>query len=127
MSGACLRIGPERHVYFGSVDTTLPAMGSCTSEPEKPKQGPDTKKWISTDPHAQQVGQRNPQGNNVQPLIQPPNSQQPGAYNPGGFIHPQAVPRVGAPMRQPQGGTLTFIALYNYSARTAEDLSFSKG
>ena len=60
-----------------------------------------------------------------QPLI---NHQQ-GGYNPGGpFMHPQQVPRIGGPMRPQQpGGALQFVALYNYSARTAEDLSFSKG
>lgn len=36
--------------------------------------------------------------------------------------------RIGAPMMPGAGGgALTFVALYSYDARTAEDLSFTKG
>lgn len=48
-----------------------------------------------------------------------------GPFSPGGFM--PGGPTQGVGMPRSQQGALTFIALYSYSARTAEDLSFSKG
>lgn len=49
-------------------------------------------------------------------------AHQPMNANP--FSRGPAVPSVGAPGG---GGALSFVALFDYDARTAEDLSFRKG
>ena len=54
------------------------------------------------------------------PSMMPPQQVRSGPFNAGGFV--QAGPHPGG-----GGGALTYVALYSYSARTAEDLSFVKG
>ena len=112
-------------------------MGCCASQPEAPKPGAESRSYVSQ--HSQQQQQQH-----FTPVVQPHTNQMAAVH------HPQQQPRqFGAPMqhnqlrgpfnpnfvqvgpqpvgRQQPGGALTFVALYNYSARTAEDLSFVKG
>ena len=105
-------------------------MGSCTSQQSTPKAGKDTTSYVPQSSHP-------PQGNQVNASGIPQHSQQPGhaavqqlgPFNATNFI-PSGQPQVGGPITLPApgaGGALTFVALYSYSARTTEDLSFSKG
>lgn len=51
-----------------------------------------------------------------------------GPMQPGGaFARGYNMPQMGATGASVGGGALSFVALYNYDARTAEDLSFVKG
>lgn len=110
-------------------------MGCCTSQSETPKVGANSQAFVPP-----QQRQPPPQSQAVmsQPTAMAMHQHQQhqmkmaasqhrqGPFNPGGFVH--GVPTQGGAMIRPQqSGALTFIALYNYSARTAEDLSFVKG
>ena len=106
-------------------------MGCCTSQPSTPKAGKDTTSYVPQPSHP-------PQGNQVNASGIPQHPQQPGhaavhrsgPFNATNFIPSGQPQKVGGPMMRPApgaGGALTFVALYNYSARTAEDLSFAKG
>jgi len=97
-------------------------MGCCASA-DKPQKNQESVSFTNAPKHQQasanmgggrgpQIGHQPPQGYNSQPRANPTNpfaSQAPAAGPPGG------------------GGALSFIALFDYDARTAEDLSFRKG
>lgn len=117
-------------------------MGGCASSPEEP-QKKDNSVQYTKQQHQQyhQQGQRQrpvgPASHGV-PTRQSPHTQQyhhqqpvssiSGPVQPGGGFGRAYIPGVSAPAVQGGGGgALTFVALYNYDARTAEDLSFSKG
>ncbi len=115
-------------------------MGGCTSSPEEPKKNPDSVQY--THQYQQQQHQRagGPASHGVPrqgPVSHAPqyhHQQQhqvasiSGPVQPGGGFGRAYIPGVGAPAVQGGGGgALTFVALYNYEARTAEDLSFAKG
>jgi len=102
-------------------------MGCCTSAPEQPKKKADSVSFT----HQSQTTSNSTHQVRVMPSHQPQQvsqisgPMQPGnpfqrAYMPGQI----GAPTVGAPVG---GGALTFVALYNYEARTSEDLSFMKG
>lgn len=102
-------------------------MGCCASQSETPKAGENSTSFVpqrTAQPPTQQP--TTPQGTGMaMPLRQPPSKvisgpQRGGPFNNVGFIQPGSMPRT-------QPGALTFVALYSYSARTAEDLSFVKG
>ena len=95
-------------------------MGCCASA--EPQKNQESVSFTNAPKHQQasaNVGARGPQmghqpaqGYNSQPRAAPANPfapQAPAAGPPGG------------------GGALSFIALFDYDARTAEDLSFRKG
>ena len=110
-------------------------MGCCASSPEKPKtqsgsvsytnQTNTGYKQPAQQPQSQlQIGHGNmhtgmPQG---RPMAVSGPMQAGGAFS-RGFNMPQMA-ATGAAVG---GGALSFVALYNYDARTAEDLSFVKG
>ena len=105
-------------------------MGCCTSAPEKPRKKSDSVSYTN---------QTNPQKHEPQIQIthNPPHgghiprghvSNISGPMHAGGAFSRAYVPQVGAPSIPGAGaGALTFVALYNYEARTKEDLSFGKG
>ena len=104
-------------------------MGCCTSAPEQPKKKADSVSFT----HQSQTTSNSTHQVRVMPSHQPQQvsqisgPMQPGnpfqrAYMPGQIQI--GSPTVGAPVG---GGALTFVALYNYEARTSEDLSFMKG
>ena len=115
-------------------------MGCCASTPsERPKPTDDSKAYVPK----QSPGGAHSNNNVHMPPSQPshmyPQQQAPrqmsapvhqqqgprsGPFNPGGGG--PFNPGIGGPTR-PHGGVLTYVALYSYSARTAEDLSFIKG
>ena len=118
-------------------------MGCCASQPETPKPVPGSVTYTQQQSAQQQHQQHHPNasaGNQVQFQQRKPAAVS-GPMGGGGQPHggPFGAPRaygapggqMGGPMMggagRGQGGALTFIALYNYSARTAEDLSFVKG
>ena len=119
-------------------------MGCCASQPETPKPVPGSVTYTQQQSAQQQHQQHHPSnasaGNQVQFQQRKPAAVS-GPMGGGGQPHggPFGAPRgygapggqMGGPMMggagRGQGGALTFIALYNYSARTAEDLSFVKG
>lgn len=111
-------------------------MGCCTSSPEEPKKIDGSVSFTSQkaaqqqrqqaghgghgQPHTgAQVHMGHPQagGYNRQPVIAVPNNQS----NPFSRVGPATQSLGGG------GGALTFVALFDYEARTAEDLSFHKG
>ena len=110
-------------------------MGCCASTPpERPKPTDESNAYVRKQSPAGQPNNSNRAPTQQVPLhsqqreqrqttaaIQPgPRS---GPFNAGG----------GGPFNQAMGmrpqpaGVLTYVALYSYSARTAEDLSFMKG
>ena len=112
-------------------------MGGCTSSPEKPKTKSDSVSFTSQqqnvqkfDAHGGHVSMQQHRGYGG-----PQHHQQPRVTNIGGPMQPsnpfQRANMVGGgPVHiTPGGGTgaLSFVALYDYDARTAEDLSFRKG
>lgn len=98
-------------------------MGCCTSAPEQPKKKADS---VSFTHQSQSNAQQQVR---VMPSHHPPVSQISGPMQPGNPFQRAYMPgQIGAPMGAPVGGgALTFVALYNYDARTSEDLSFMKG
>lgn len=123
-------------------------MGCCTSKPETPKPAAGSVTYTSQHPtqpspgmgrsggvgqvHPVSPGRLNiahhPQPQQMQ-IGGPMGQQRSGPFAPrfGGQQAMVGQPMIGGPMRPQQGGALTFVALYNYTARTAEDLSFVKG
>ena len=103
-------------------------MGCCTSATEKPQKKVESVSFTTQKP-AQPVQTRG-QVNMNHP---------PGGYGGGqmrGGVHQQPMPtgvtanpfqRGPAMQGTSGGGALTFVALFDYEARTAEDLSFRKG
>lgn len=109
-------------------------MGCCTSAPEKPKKKTESVSYTQQQATFPQQGQRYTQEPQVHISRGPPG------YNASNISGPMApgmspfgrsyMPQVGPPtvsLPGVGGGALTFVALYNYDARTAEDLSFNKG
>lgn len=110
-------------------------MGCCASQSETPKAGANSQAFVppqSRQPPVQpQPGMSQPAAmamhqHQQHQLKMAHSHQRQGPFNPG--FMPGVPTHGGAIVRQQQtGGALTFIALYSYSARTAEDLSFVKG
>ena len=127
-------------------------MGGCTSSPEKPKQNSGSVAYTQKQQQQQQAA--HPQHNSGQPqqsrAVNMPHGGGGGGGGgyPGGSAHmmqPMAGsisgPMQGNPFQRGmpgmgmggpmggggRGGTLTYIALYDYDARTHEDLTFRKG
>ena len=113
-------------------------MGSCVSSPERPQKNTESVSFT----HQQQNPQRYQHGNQPnQPRTYPMQQQQQpsmgisGPMQPGNPFQRGGMPgqmRIGQPMGGGGGGgggggALSFVALYEYTARTAEDLSFHKG
>ena len=97
-------------------------MGCCASTPsERPKPTDESKAYVPKPPLGGAHQQQPPRQIPAPDQQQGPRS---GPFNPGGGG--PFNPGIGGPMR-PHGGVLTYVALYSYSARTAEDLSFIKG
>lgn len=114
-------------------------MGGCASNPEKPKQNPTSVAFTSQQQQNSQI--RHNSG--------PPSShaiaiQRSGGYTGGPQTHmmapmgsisspmqnnpfQRAMPGVGVMSGSTAGGALTYVALYDYDARTHEDLTFRKG
>ena len=116
------------------------AMGCCTSSPEEPKKKSDSVQYTNQQQRQQVLpSQGVPRQAPVSHLQQYHQQQQPrqfvsnisGPVQPGGGFGRAYIPGMGAPVVPGGGGggggALTFVALYNYDARTAEDLSFIKG
>ena len=129
-------------------------MGGCTSSPEKPKQNSGSVAYTQKQQQQQQAA--HPQHNSG-PVSQSRAVNMPhggggggGGGYPGGsathMMQPMAGsisgPMQGNPFQRGMpgmgmggpmggggrgGGTLTYIALYDYDARTHEDLTFRKG
>ena len=123
------------------------AMGCCASTPpERPKPTDESKAYVpkqSPGGHPNNSGHVHNMPPSQQPMMHPSamqHQQQPrqmsapmhhqqprsGPFNPPGGPFIQPGPIIGVPMQRPPGA-LTYVALYSYSARTAEDLSFIKG
>ena len=113
------------------------AMGCCTSSPEKPK----TQSGSVSYTNQQNAGYKQP-AHQSQPQLQTshghpghnmhmaPQQRVPavsGPMQPGGAFSRGFMPPMGGTGAGVGGGALSFVALYNYEARTAEDLSFIKG
>ena len=118
-------------------------MGGCTSSPEKPKQNSGSVAFTS---QQQQPGSQihhnsgppqshamnMPRGGGGYPVGQPAHMMQPMSSSISGPMQGNPFQR-GMPGMGPmtggggRGGTLTYIALYDYDARTHEDLTFRKG
>ena len=120
-------------------------MGSCTSSPEKPKQNSGSVAYTQKQQqqqasahhnagmpqqthsmNIQHAGQPRYQGG-PQHMMSPMSSSISGPMQGNPFQ--RGIPGVGV---GPMGGggrvgTLTYIALYDYDARTHEDLTFRKG
>jgi fyn-related kinase len=97
-------------------------MGCCASTPsERPKPTDESKAYVPKQSPGGAGQQQPPRQIPAPDQQQGPRS---GPFNPGGGG--PFNPGIGGPMR-PHGGVLTYVALYSYSARTAEDLSFIKG
>ena len=99
-------------------------MGCCTSAAEPQKKNESVSFQRSGQQQQQQQGVvggggqvRVNQGYNRQPMHQQPVATPQGS-------NPFANRTVGPATT---GGALTFVALFDYEARTAEDLSFRKG
>ena len=124
-------------------------MGGCTSSPEKPKQNPGSVAYTQKQ-QLQQQQASHPQHNSGQPVQSHAMNVQRGGGGggyPGGSSHIMqpmggniSGPMQGNPFQRgmpgmgmgqmpgaPSRGTLTYIALYDYDARTHEDLTFRKG
>ena len=105
-------------------------MGCCTSAPEQPKKKSDSVQY--TPQQSQHPAGRRQEPSRI-PVTHAPQqhvSSISGPMQPGGGFGRPYMPNIGAPMVPGGGGgggALTFVALYNYEARTAEDLSFVKG
>lgn len=112
-------------------------MGGCTSSPEKPKTKSDSVSFTS---QQQTVQKFDAHGGHIHAQQQQrgyggPQHQQRITANIGGPMQPnnpfqRANIVGGGPVHIPPGGgsgALSFVALYDYDARTAEDLSFAKG
>ena len=121
-------------------------MGGCASSPEKPKQNSGS---VAYTQKQQQQQAAHPQHNSgsVQPsrAMNMPHGGGGGGGYPGGSAHmmppmassisgpmqgnpfQRSMPGMVGPMSSNRGGTLTYIALYDYDARTHEDLTFRKG
>lgn len=109
-------------------------MGCCASQSETPKPGVNSQAFVppqSRPPPSQApVGMSQPtamamQQHQQHQIKMAAAQHRQGPFSPGGFM-PGGPPQ-GVGMPRSQQGALTFIALYSYSARTAEDLSFAKG
>ena len=115
-------------------------MGGCTSSPEKPKQNPGSVAFTSQ----QQAAQLHPNSGppNTHPMAMQRSAGYPGGQpshmmppmSGGGISGPmqsnpfnRGMPGVGSMSGGSGGGALTYIALYDYDARTHEDLTFRKG
>ena len=112
-------------------------MGGCTSSPEKPRQNPDSVAFTH-----QQQHQPSQVHMNSGPASHPMAMQRSGGY-PGQPSHmsPMGGGSISGPMQSNpfqrsmpgssipggSGGALTYVALYDYDARTHEDLTFRKG
>ena len=106
-------------------------MGCCTSEPEKPKKQSDS---VAFHPTPTGHPAAAPQAHNQYPPRHPAQAQP--QMSVGGPMQQMNNPFnrfpgnvVSSPMGAgiPTGGALMFVSLYNYEARTKEDLSFGKG
>lgn len=113
-------------------------MGSCVSSPERPQKNTESVSFTNQQQNPQ--GQRYQHGNQANQQRNYPMQQQQqapmgisGPMQPGNPFQrgmPGGQMRIGQPMGAGGGGTggaLSFVALYEYTARTAEDLSFHKG
>ncbi len=108
----------------------------CISSTEKPQAKSESGRFeLERGQQTQQPGQQQPRynessrGGGPASYPYPGQQQQPsrgGISGPMGTQNPFG-PRMGQPASGGQGGALSFVSLYDYSARTAEDLSFSKG
>ena len=114
-------------------------MGGCTSSPEKPKQNQDSVAFTH-----QQQHQPSQVHVNSGPSGHPMAMQRSGGYPGVGQTHMMGGPMGGGSISGPMqsnpfqrsmpggsmagsGGALTYVALYDYDARTHEDLTFRKG
>lgn len=114
-------------------------MGCCTSSPEKPKTQSGSVSYTNQtnsgykQPVQQPQAHLQPMGHGNMHMAHAHAQQQrmpmvSGPMQPGGaFARGYNMPQMGATGASVGGGALSFVALYNYDARTAEDLSFVKG
>lgn len=123
-------------------------MGGCASSPEKPKQNSGSVAYTQKQQQQQQAAHPQHNSGQVQQshAVNMPRGGGGGGGYPGGSAHMMTpmgssisgpmqgnpfqrnMPGMGGPMGGgSRGGTLTYIALYDYDARTHEDLTFRKG
>ncbi len=105
----------------------------CMSSTEKPQARDESGRFeLNRDQQNQQSNQQQPRYNDSRgrggPASYPYPGQQPsgGISGPMGTQNPFGARMAGQPASG-QGGALSFVSLYDYTARTAEDLSFHKG
>lgn len=106
----CCESAPEPQKIDGSVSFTSQKK---PAQQHQPASGPGLHPGHGNHGSGGQVHLGHPQNYNRQPVV--------GQSMPG-----NPFSRVG-PATQGTGGALTFVALFDYEARTAEDLSFHKG
>ncbi len=107
----------------------------CMSSTEKPQARDESGRFELNREQNQQSNQSNqqqPRYNESRgrgPASYPYPGQQPsgGISGPMGTQNPFGGARMAGQPASGQGGALSFVSLYDYTARTAEDLSFHKG
>lgn len=116
-------------------------MGGCTSSPEKPKQNPGSVAFTSQQQGSQVHHNSGPPPPSAHAIAMQrsggyPGVQQTHMMSPmgGGISGPmqsnpfqRGMPGAGGMPGSTAGGALTYVALYDYDARTHEDLTFRKG
>ena len=114
-------------------------MGGCTSSPEKPKQNQDSVAFTHQQQHQPSQAHMN-SGPSSHPMAIQRSAAYPGVQ-PSHMMSPMGGGSISGPMQSnpfqrsmpgssmpgSSGGALTYVALYDYDARTHEDLTFRKG
>ena len=100
----------------------------CVGSSEKPQAKSESGRFEVDRNQSNQHGQPQRYHNQPQPSYPFPGGQKPASSISGPMVqgNPFAA-RMGPPGGGQTGGALSFVALYDYTARTAEDLSFHKG
>lgn len=105
-------------------------MGCCTSTNEKPQKKSESVAFTTQKAVQQQQQQHHHHGGHPQAQVHMAGQQMRGGMPQQPMItasNAAANPFNRGPQAATHGVALTFVALFDYEARTAEDLSFRKG